>query len=188
MTEAFAHRILQRECEVEERLQNHLLDFVHSELPDIGPIVIQEDTPRISDNHEFDLKVPLLCRDGAVVIDIRFDDMIQFLSRWSPSSSDCPTSEAVSEILRFLGSHCLPASVQDSGDIIIHDMIPIVVERCATKMQCANLIERMLWSHHVHNCAIGLVYGVCDPLVQDELEQYIETFFEDSRNVAVLLC
>ncbi|MCJ7517436.1 MAG: hypothetical protein MUO18_05685, partial [Methanomassiliicoccales archaeon] len=110
MTEAFEPRILHRDCEAEERLQNHLLDLVHSELPDIGPIVIQEDTPRISDNSEFDLKVPLLCRDGAVVIDIKFDDLVLFFSRWSPSSSDCPTSEAVSEILRFLGSHCLPAS------------------------------------------------------------------------------
>jgi hypothetical protein len=188
MTEAFEHRILHRDCEAEERLQNHLLDLVHLELPDIGPVVVQEGTPRISDNNEFNLKVPLLCRDGSVVINIEFDDLVQFLSRWSPSSSDCPTSEAVPDVQRFLGSHCLPASVQDSGDITIRDMIPIVVERCPTKMQCAKLAERMLWSHHVHNCAIGLVYGVCDPLVQDELEQYIEAFFENSRNVAILLC
>jgi len=188
MTEAFEHVILQKDCEAEDRLQNHLLNLVHLELPDIGPIVIQEDTPKILDSSEFGLKVPLLCRDGAVVINIEFDDLIQFLSRWSPSNSDCPTSKAVPEVLRYLGSHCLPASVQDSGDITIRDVIPIIVERCATKIQCANLIERMLWSHHVHNCAIGLVYGVCDPLVQDELAEYIEAFFEDSGNVAILLC
>lgn len=188
MTEAITLRVQHRRGEALDAPQDNPIDLSRFELPEVGSIVIQQDVPCLIDNGRFDLKIPLICKDSCAVLEIEFEDLVQFLSRWSPSRFDCPVSEAVPQILEFLGAHCLPASVRDSRDVVIRDMVPVTIERCATTRHCASLVERMFWSYHLHNCAIGLAYGVCDPLVQDELTQYLESFFEDSRNVALLLC
>jgi len=188
MSEAVTRKIIFKDYEVVEKIQNLLSEPAHLELSDAGSFILREDVSRISDNGGFDLTIPLICRDGSVVVDVKFEDLVLLLSEWCPSSCDIPTSEAVLQLLGYLGNHCLPASFQESGDIIIREMLPIAVEKCAMKDHCAHLIDRMVWSHHLHGCAIGLAYGVSDPLIQDELISYMDTYFEDSWNVALLLC
>lgn len=130
------------------------------------------------------LKGPKLCRELA---NVNQAAIVRHLSRWEFSDPSATRKELVENLCSFFRSKGLEVERSCIPSIIVEKKYPIEVLSYSEERDFYELLGRMLWIHEQYDSVIGILSGVMNPEVAEEIANSYQDVFLDDEEVALML-
>jgi hypothetical protein len=113
--------------------------------------------------------------------------IIKHLSKWEFSDPRATRKELLEHLCTYLRSKGLEVERSCIPSIIIEKKFPIEVLSYTEERDFYELLGRMLWIHEQYDSVIGILSGVMNPEVAEEIANSYHDVFLDEEEVALML-
>jgi hypothetical protein len=113
--------------------------------------------------------------------------IIRHLSKWEFSDPKATRKELVESLCAFFKSKGMEVERSCIPSIIVERRYPIEVLSYSEERDFYELLGRMLWIHEQYDSVIGVLSGVMNPEVAEEIQNSYQDVFMDDEDVALML-
>jgi hypothetical protein len=115
------------------------------------------------------------------------DSLTDMIYSWSYISSNPTRNELVFRLNKYLNENDLKAKTGCIPSILVQAKYPIELVRYHCDKDIEELLGRMVWINDQYDCCIGILAGLDDPELVEELEQSYGRIFADEEGVVLIL-
>jgi hypothetical protein len=130
------------------------------------------------------LRSPKPCRELAKV---NQGEIVRLLSKWEFSDPRAKRKELVDSLCSFFRSKGFEVERSCIPSIIVEKKYPIEVLSYSEEKDFYELLGRMLWIHEQYDSVIGVLSGVMNPEVAEEIATSYQDVFLEDEEVALML-
>jgi hypothetical protein len=115
------------------------------------------------------------------------DSLTEMIYSWSYISSNPTRNELVYRLTKYLNENDLKAKTGCIPSVLVQGKYPIELVRYHCDKDVCELLGRMVWINDQYECCIGILAGLDDPQVGEELEETYGRIFAEEDGVVLIL-